>query len=278
MRPRPWVLRRAKSSGSRTRYEGVIQLAAQAWKTTSGWCSTPAERERIINQHVQIVKYVVGRITTHLPNTVDREDLISAGILGLIKAVDRFDPARGVKFETYATTVVRGEVMESLRAKDWAPRSVRRKLRQLAEVISRLEGRLLRQPQEEEIAEEMEMTVEEYNRFLSAASSATVASIEELLVGEEPGANDDEYNPVDPADEYSDPSLVVEKRELRRLVALAVSRLPEREKAVISLYYEQELTLKEIGEIMGVTESRVCQIHTQATARLRAAVQRELRM
>lgn len=226
---------------------------------------------------MHIVKYVVGRITMHLPNNVDREDLVSAGILGLIKAVDRFDPSRGVKFETYATTVVRGEVMESLRAKDWAPRSMRRKLRNLAEVISQLEGRLMRAPEEEEVAEAMGMDLNEYHRFLSAASAATVASIEELLVGEEPYETADQA-PGEVSDDFADPLAILEKNELRRMVAEAVMALPERERTVISLYYEQELTLKEIGEIMGVTESRICQIHTQATARLRAGIQRELRV
>ena len=257
----------------------MIPLGSPVRQTVSNakWCESAAHREQVIRDNVHIVKYVVGRIATHLPNSVDREDLVSAGILGLIKAVDRFDPGRGVKFETYATTVVRGEVMESLRAKDWAPRSVRRKLRNLAEVISRLESRLMRAPGEDEIAEEMGMSVDEYHRFLSAASAATVASVEELLVGEEPMGSSDEAV-AEPADEFADPRLVIEKRELRRLVAEAVMRLPERERSVVSLYYEQELTLKEIGEIMGVTESRVCQIHTQATARLRSAVQRELRL
>lgn len=241
------------------------------------WCQTPAEREQVIRDHVRIVKYVVGRITTHLPNNVDREDLVSAGILGLIKAVDRFDPLRGVKFETYATAVVRGEVMESLRAKDWAPRSMRRKLRQLAEVINDLEGRLLRAPEEEEVAEAMGMELAEYHRFLSAASVATIGSIEELLLGDEPHEIAD-YAGIEVSEEFADPLAVMEKVELRRLVAAAVLGLPDRERTVISLYYEQELTLKEIGEIMGVTESRICQIHTQATARLRASVQRELRL
>lgn len=241
------------------------------------WCATPAERERVIREHAHVVKYVIGRLTGHLPGSVDREDLVSAGILGLIKAVDRFDPSRGVKFETYATTVVRGEVMESLRARDWAPRSLRRRLRQLAEVINRLEAVLLRAPEEEEIAVEMGMEIEAYHRFLAAASAATVTSMEELLLGDEPA---DEVGDLgrEPSEEFADPLVVIEKRELRRLVAQAVMALPERERSVISLYYEQELTLKEIGEIMGVTESRVCQIHTQATARLRAAVQRELRL
>lgn len=256
----------------------MIALNAYAGQTLGRtWCTTPAERERVIRENVHIVRYVVGRITGHLPSTVDREDLNSAGILGLIKAVDRFDPGRGVKFETYATTVVRGEVMESLRARDWAPRSMRRRLRQLAETISQLESRLLRAPEEAEIAAEMEMSLEDYHRFLAAASVATVTSMEELLVGDEPTEAFDDLPGCD-SEDYADPLTVVEKRELREMVARAVAALPERERSVISLYYEQELTLKEIGEIMGVTESRVCQIHTQATARLRASVQRELRM
>ena len=251
-------------------------MSAVARQAPATWCATPALREDAIRDNVHIVKYVVGRITTQLPANVDREDLVSAGILGLIKAVDRFDPGRGVKFETYATTVVRGEVMESLRAKDWAPRSMRRKLRLLAEVVNQLEARLVRAPEEEEVAEAMEMTLEDYHRFLSDASTASVASLEELLVGEEPYETSD-YSPNDRSDDFADPLAIVEKAEMRRLVAEAVMALPERERTIMSLYYEQELTLKEIGEIMGVTESRICQIHTQATARLRAHLQRELR-
>lgn len=251
-----------------------MRTRAQA---TGHWCGSAARREQMICDHVQIVRYVVGRLTMNLPANVDREDLFSAGVLGLIKAVDRFDPGRGVKFETYASTVVRGEVMESLRARDWAPRSMRRKLRALAEVMRDLEGRLHRAPEETEIAEAMEMDLDEYHRFLAAASTATIASIEEILVGEEP-FDPAEQAPGEGPEEFGDPAKLVEKGELRRLVAAAVLALPERERSVISLYYEQELTLKEIGEVLGVTESRVCQIHTQATARLRAAMQRELRM
>ncbi len=241
------------------------------------WCRTPKERETIIREHVHIVKFAVGRITTQLPASVDREDLVSAGILGLIKAVDRFDPSRGVKFETYATTLVRGEIMESLRARDWAPRSVRKKLRSLARIIATLEARLLRPPDDDEIAEEMGMSLGEYHTFLSETSAATIGSVEDLLVGEEPADNTQEINSAF-SEDFADPAAVMERKELRRLVAQAVTALPDRERTVIGLYYEQELTLKEIGEIMGVTESRICQIHTQATARLRASVQRELRL
>lgn len=251
-------------------------MTAIARTTGPAWCATPAAREQTIRDNIRVVKYVVGRITMQLPANVDREDLVSAGILGLIKAVDRFDPQRGVKFETYATTVVRGEVMESLRAKDWAPRSVRRKLRRLAEVVGELEARLRRAPEEEEVAEAMEMTLEDYHRFLSDASTASVASLEEMLVGEEPHETS-QYAVVERSDDYADPAAIFEKAELRRLVAQAVLALPDRERTIMSLYYERELTLKKIGEIMGVTESRICQIHTQACARLRAHVQRELR-
>ena len=256
-------------SHATSRSQGAAQTAA--------WCATPAGREEVICNHVHIVKYVVGRIATQLPANVDRDDLASAGILGLIKAVDRFDPNRGVKFETYASTVVRGEVMESLRAKDWAPRSMRRKLRQLAQVVSQLEAELARAPNEDEVAEAMGMMLPEYHRFLSSASTASVASLEEMLAGEEP-QDPAECAPGEQSEEYADPLAIVEKAELRRLVAEAVMALPERERTIMSLYYEQELTLKEIGQIMGVTESRVCQIHTQATARLRAALERELRV
>jgi RNA polymerase sigma factor for flagellar operon FliA len=232
-------------------------------------------REQVIHENLRLVKYVVGRLTGQLPPHVEREDLFSAGILGLIKAVDRFDPDRGVKFETYASTVVRGEVMESLRAKDWAPRSLRRKLRRLAEVVRELEGHLRSPPEEEELAEGMEMTLPEYHRFLSDVSAASVASLEEVLAGEEP-VDEYRYDSGDQSDDFADPAAILEKTEMRRLVAEAVATLPEREQTIMSLYYEQELTLKEIGQVMGVTESRICQIHTQACARLKAHLQLEL--
>jgi len=252
-------------------------MSAAARSPATNWCLTPAMREQIICEHVHIVKHIVGRIIAQLPSHVDREDLISAGILGLIKAVDRFDPSRGVKFETYATTVVRGEIMESLRAKDWAPRSVRRKLRQLAEVVAGLEAQLMRAPEEDEVAEAMGMSLEEYHRFLSEASAASLASLEEVLLGQEPADETDHLNNESSPD-FADPLAIVEQAEMRRLVAKAVAALPERERTILSLYYEQELTLEEIGQIMGVTESRICQIHTQACARMRAFIQRELRI
>jgi RNA polymerase sigma factor for flagellar operon FliA len=237
----------------------------------------PADREKLIVKHVSLVHYIVGRIAASLPETVDREDLVSAGIVGLIKAVDRFDPTRGVKFETYASALVRGEIMESLRAKDWVPRSVRRRARELAAVIAELEMRLGRPPEDTDIAEAMELDIDEYYRLLSEASATTLVSLEEALGGDEPGERDG-GEAREPSDAYANPLAQIEEREVRRLVSEAVTNLPEREQFVIGLYYQEELTLREIGEVLGVTESRVCQIHTQAVARLRGAVQRQLRV
>lgn len=208
-----------------------------------------------------------------LPESVDREDLISCGIVGLINAVDRFQPHRGVKFETYATTLIWGAVMDELRAQDWAPRSVREKCRRIERTLSELESRLGRSPDEEEMAEALRMSVDEYHRLLSAASPIALLSLEELLAGGDL-APKREAEPRQGTLEQ-DPLTIAQERELGRTLAAAIDTLPQRERLVIALYYHEELTLREIGEILGVTESRVCQIHTQAILRLRAKLSQE---
>jgi RNA polymerase sigma factor FliA len=250
-------------------------MSMAAAEALAPWCATPVQREQVIKEHARIVRHVVGRIAANLPAEVDHEDLLSAGVLGLIKAVDRFDPRRGVKFATYANAVVRGEVLETLRSRDWAPRSLRRRLREVANVIGELQAHLRRPAEDTEIAEAMGMDLDQYQRLLQEASVTMVGSIEELLEHESLAG----CAPVDGKawERPGDPAVEMEKRELRRLVAEAVLRLPERERLVISLYYDDELTLREIGEVLGITQSRVCQIHSQAAARLRAALQRELR-
>ena len=230
-------------------------------------------REELVRRHAGLVKLIASRIGGHLPDHVDREDLISAGILGLLKAIDRYDPARGVKFETYATPVIRGEIMELLREKDWAPRTIRRRARQLAEAVARLEARLGRPPTAEEIADELGVTMEEYERILKDTSQAALLSFEELFAVDDEDGNGGRH-PEPAADPDENPLAVLEREELKRIVAEAVEQLPEREKLVVALYYQENMTLKEIGEVLGVTESRVCQIHSQAMARLRAAVLR----
>lgn len=235
---------------------------------------TRAERERLIAEHICLVHHIVGRIGAHLPDNVEREDLVSAGILGLIKAIDRYDERRGAKLSTYAGSVIRGEVMESLRAKDWAPRSVRRRARQIAEVTARLEYVLGRPPTEAEIAEELDLDLDAYHKALEEISGATLLSLEEALAGDDDDRDGDAPD-LHPQDEFADPALQLQDQDTRRVLVAAVERLPEREKQVIGLYYQDELTLKEIGAVLGVTESRVCQIHSQAIARLRGIAARE---
>jgi len=224
------------------------------------------ERDRLIEEHIDLVRHIVGRVTVTLPENVDREDLVSAGIIGLIKAVDRFDPARGVKFETYASTVIRGEVMESLRARDWAPRSLRRQGREIARTIGELEMQLGYPPSDDEIAEALQMDVAEYHEVLGNISGTLVLSLDEIM------ENQPHLRPkpikLDQDISYKNPADALEQAEIQQMIAQAIEQLPEREKHIIALYYQEDLTLREIGEVLGVTESRICQVHAQAISRL----------
>lgn len=230
------------------------------------------QRERLITEHIGLVKYVVGRVSVRLPESVEREELESAGIVGLIKAADRFEPGRGVKFATYASSVIRGEVMELLRSRDWAPRSVRRRYRELEQTVAELQRQLGRQPTEVEIRRAMRLSQEDYEALLSSTAAMAVASLEELMENEGGTRPGELELPIEPPSYGEDPAEIVDQEALKELLARAVERLPERDRIVVSLYYHDELTLREIGEVLDVTESRVCQIHTQAIARLRASV------
>ncbi len=249
----------------------VIGLVAERCPRTSP-TRDETERERLILEHVGLVKYIVGRVAIRLPDSVDREDLESAGIVGLIKAADRYEPGRGVKFATYASTVIRGEVMELLRSRDWAPRSVRRRYRELETAVSQLRRQLGRQPTEEEICRRLRLSAEEYQDLLSLTSAMAVSSLEEMMEIDETLQLDETALPGEPTLHGEDPAEIVDRQALQELLALAVDDLPERDRIVIGLYYQDELTLREIGEVLDVTESRVCQIHTQAIARLRTNV------
>ncbi|MGC9317199.1 MAG: FliA/WhiG family RNA polymerase sigma factor [Armatimonadota bacterium] len=237
---------------------------------------TAEQRERLITEHVGLVRYIAGRVAVRLPDSVQREDLESAGIVGLIKAADRFEPGRGVKFATYASTVIRGEVMELLRSRDWAPRSVRRRYRELERTVAELQRQLGRQPTDQQIRRAMSLSDEQYQELLSSTAAVAVQSLEEMMEGEDGGGAHDAGPIGEPAAFGEDPAEIVDQQALQDLLARAVDDLPERDRIVIGLYYQDELTLREIGEVLDVTESRVCQIHTQAIARLRASVQEML--
>ena len=227
-------------------------------------------RDRLILTYAPLVKYVAGRLGSGLPAHVDEGDLVSYGLLGLIGAIERFDPDRDIKFETYAIARIKGSIIDELRSMDWVPRSVRARARDIERAIGDLESRLTRAPTDEEIAAKLGITEEEFQDSLLEISRSSIAALDELWAS--PGSSDDAVALIDTIEDPSaaEPQSAMAHTELREALGEAISRLPEREKLVVTLYYYEELTLREIGEVLGVTESRVSQLHTKAILRLKA--------
>lgn len=224
-------------------------------------------RDRLILHYSPLVKYVASRMLARLPDSVDHADLVSYGILGLIDAIEKFDMARGVKFETYAVPRIRGAILDELRSIDWVPRSVRAKARAADHAYSKLEHVLRRSPTDEELAAEMGISSSELDTLLRQTARAGVLQLDDVLFS---GGGPGERTLGDTIPDSSEgPQSRVESAETRRLLARAISRLPDRERTVLTLYYYEGLNLSEIGEILGVTESRACQIHTKAVGQLR---------
>ncbi len=234
-------------------------------------------RDQLIVHYSPLVKYVAGRVATGLPQNVDQADLVSYGIFGLIDAIEKFDLDRGFKFETYAIARIKGNILDELRSIDWVPRSVRAKARALEKAYSKLESQLHRTPTDVELADELDLTDEQLQTTLGQISFTGLVALDEMLSG---GDRGDSITMGDTlADGGPGPVAAYEVEEMRQILADAVNRLPDREKTVLTLYYYEGLTLAEIGSILGVTESRVCQIHTKSVIQLRsrlAASEREL--
>jgi RNA polymerase sigma factor for flagellar operon FliA len=228
-------------------------------------------RDRLIVQYSPLVKYVAGRVAVGLPQNVEHGDLVSYGIFGLIDAVEKFDPQRGYKFETYAIARIKGAILDELRSIDWVPRSVRAKARQLEKAYAKLEGTLKRTPTDEELATELGIGEEQLHALLSQLSFVGLVALDELLVsGSERGESVTLGDTI--ADAGEGPVGAYEVEEMRQILAQSINRMPEREKIVLTLYYYEGLTLAEIGQVLGVTESRVCQIHTKAVLQLRSRI------
>ena len=229
-----------------------------------------ALRDRLILNYAPIVKYVAGRLGSGLPAHVDEGDLVSYGLLGLISAIERYEPERDVKFETYAIARIKGSILDELRSLDWVPRSVRSRARQIERAMGELEAKFARAPTDEEIAAKVGITVDELEGSLTDISRSSIAALDELWTIS--GSGGDQVALIDTIeDEHGpQPQTAFAQTELREIVADAITSLPEREKLVITLYYYEDLTLREIGEVLGVTESRVSQLHTKSILRLKA--------
>jgi RNA polymerase sigma factor for flagellar operon FliA len=217
-------------------------------------------------QYAPLVRKLAHQMIARLPANVELDDMIQAGMMGLMDAVARFEQSQGVAFEVYAANRIRGAMLDELRANDWLPRSARKSQREIENAVHRVEGRLKRAPTEAEIARELGVGVAEYQQLLSEARGAQLLYFDDLGGG----ADDDDYLERHVADEGADPSSIVRDQRFRTALVEAIGQLPEREKLLMGLYYEQDMNLKEIGAVLGVTESRVCQLHSQAVARLRA--------
>jgi len=226
-------------------------------------------RERLVVAYSPLVKYVSGRMASGLPAHVDEADLISYGLVGLISAISRFELEREIKFETYAITRIKGAIIDELRSLDWVPRSVRARARAIERANAKLEHKLQRAPTDEEMSAALDMTVQEFQDALLQISNSTVAALDELWTVSD--ASGDQVSLLDTLQDprAPDPAAVMDQTDLKDRMADAIARLPEREKLVIALYYYENLTLREIGEVLGVTESRISQLHTKAVLRLR---------
>jgi RNA polymerase sigma factor for flagellar operon FliA len=244
----------------------VLSNLWQEFKETG----SKAAKDKLLVEYSHLVKYAAQRLAVNLPASVDRDDLYGAGILGLIKAVETFEPERGFKFETYAGHKIRGAILDELRAFDWVPRSVRQKARELQRVFAKLENALGRAPYDDEVCEELGVSMEEYENILSEVTPATIVSLDETTTDAFSDAKD-----MRMLDQVEDPDSVNPLREMgldevKGILKEAIIGLPESERVVVALYHYEELTLKEIGVVLNLTESRVSQIHSKAIMKLRA--------
>jgi RNA polymerase sigma factor for flagellar operon FliA len=240
---------------------GIVAL----WRSY-GKSRDQGQRDRLVLHYAPLVKYVAGRVGTGLPAHVDVADLIQSGIFGLVDAIEKFEPERGLKFETYAMQRIRGAILDDLRSQDWVPRSVRSRARDVERALERLGAKLQRTPTDRELAAELKIGLAELRELYGQLQLTSVVALDELIAPNKGGSSLAESLPDDAAE---DPVASLVDQDSRRQLADAIAQLAERDRVVVTLYYFENLTLAEIGKVLGVTESRVCQLHTRAVLRLR---------
>ena len=226
-------------------------------------------RDAFIRQYMPLVKYVAGKVAVGMPGSVEFDDLVGFGQFGLLDAINKFDPEKNVKFKTYAVTRIRGAIFDELRQMDWVPRSVRQKSREIEDTIVELESRLGRTASDEEIASAMNMSLDDFHHAMLKVSGTSVLSLNDVWYS---GEDSDKMSIGDSIESPSslNPDVIVEREEIKRVITEAINELPEKEKMVLVLYYHEDLTFKEIGQVLQVSESRISQLHASANTRLRA--------
>lgn len=247
-------------------FEGKTE--EELWKTYKK-TNDPKIREYFVNKYSPLVKYVAGKIAIGMPQNVDFDDLVGYGVFGLLDAIDKFDPEKDIKFKTYAVTRIRGAIYDELRSIDWVPRSIRQKAKELERVIGSLENRLGRAATDAEIAKEMGLSLKDFHTLVLKLSGASMLSLSDVwYIGDE----SDQVSVMETIESPKslNPDVIVEREEIKNIIVKAISELPDKEKKVLILYYYEDLTLKEIGEVLQVTESRISQLHTKAIMRLRS--------
>ncbi len=226
-------------------------------------------REYFVRKYAPLVKYVAGRVAVGIPSNIDFDDLVSDGVVGLLDAIEKYEPSRGNKFKTYAVTRIRGSIVDGLRERDWIPRSIRQRAKEVESAVTELERQLGRTPEDEEIADMLGVDLDEYQKMIRDISGTSLLSLHEMR---HLGKENDEVTMMESLEspESLKPDFIAEKEEVKNIILEALESLPDREKEVLVLYYYEGLTLKEIGEVLNVTESRVSQLHTKSVIRLKA--------
>lgn len=231
-------------------------------------------REKLILKYAPLVKYVAGKVAIGMPKKIEFDDLVGYGIFGLLDAIDKFDPARKTKFKTYAITRIRGAIFDELRSIDWVPRTVRQKAKQLDKVLTELEDQLERTPTDEEIAQALEISEKELQKLYLSLSSTTIHSFNDPIYSDDSdGEQATVVNTIEASSGYN-PEMISEKEEIKKMIGQIIEELSDKEKQVLILYYYEDLTLKEIGQVLQVTESRVSQLHTKAIFKLKAKLKK----
>lgn len=253
----------------------IMSSIDNVWKEYKETQSKVA-KDKLLLEYANLVKYIAQRIAVNLPSSVERDDLISAGILGLVKAVETFEPERGFKFETYAGHKIRGAILDELRAMDWVPRSVRQKARELQRVFAKLENELGRMPYDDEVCKSLNITMKEYEDILTEVTPTTIISLEEAMPDRETDSK--EIRIIDTIEDpgSNNPLKELGFIEVKNILKEAIGNLPEKEKLVIALYHYEELTLKEIGVVLNISESRVSQIHSKVILKLRSKLMQKI--